>query len=777
MAGNPPDNLLVAKQGGRAFLQQQPVCPPSCERARPAIPKLITAAIFIFAVAGLASSSVFAQGPTKRVLLLHSEANLIPVNLAFDQGITKTMSSAFGNRIFYFNEFLDTLSFSGTEYELRFKDYLRQKYAQQKLDLIIATGPAAAAFLGKYREELFGPTPVVFCAIAVPLLKDLQLGSKTTGVAMIFNSAATLSLALKLQPEIKRIVVVSGASPVDEMVLAGNRIGLTDFEGNLEVKYLGGLTFSELKQQLGMLKSDTIVLYTSFFRDGAGTAVSPEDALQLIASYSSVPVYGSVNTLIGLGIVGGSLTDLELHAAKAASLGVRILNGESPDDIPVVIDQPEPLTVDWRQLKRWRMNEARVPPGTIVRFREFTFWELYKWRVMGVLALCALETSLIAALLVQRRKRALVTQAMARSEQRIRSIIDNTSAVIYLKDEEGRYLLVNKQFEKLFSLTNEDITGKTDFDVFPADVAGTLRANDAQVFRSKAPLEFEEAVYQNGQTHTYVSVKVLLPHKKGRAMCGISTDITARKDAEAELQRLREELTHYGRVAAMGELTASIAHELNQPLTAILSNAQAAQRFLQNGQPDLAELGDIVADVIADDRRASEVIQRLRALLKRGDLQMVSHDINALINEVRSLINSDLLIKDIAITLDLDPTLPSVRGDRVQLQQVILNILINAMDALSENPRGHRHVVIRTFRPDPGEVQVDVVDSGSGISKNDLTHVFESFYTTKSEGLGMGLSISRSIIERHGGRVWATNNSDRGATFHLTVPVTNNADE
>ena len=245
----------------------------------------------------------------------------------------------------------------------------------------------------------------------------------------------------------------------------------------------------------------------------------------------------------------------------------------------------------------------------------------------------------------------------------------------------------------------------------------------------------------------------------------------SRKQGELEAQRLRQDLTHIGRVSALGELTASLAHELNQPLTAILSNAQAAQRLLGADPVNLEEIREILKDIVADDKRAGDVIQRLRGLLKKGDLEFVPLDLNDIVGEVAWLVRSDAALRNVSMSLDLAPDLPTVRGDRVQLQQVVLNLVLNGLEAMRESPPGARTLVIRTARDGAATVAVAVQDSGMGIDETELDRMFHPLYTTKPEGLGMGLAIARTIVNAHGGRLGAANNVHGGATFQFTLPV------
>jgi PAS domain S-box-containing protein len=264
-------------------------------------------------------------------------------------------------------------------------------------------------------------------------------------------------------------------------------------------------------------------------------------------------------------------------------------------------------------------------------------------------------------------------------------------------------------------------------------------------------------------------------HGKPVRMMGATIDITARKQAELEVQQQRGELAHLSRVTMLGELSGSLAHELNQPLTAILSNAQAAQRFLAHDNADLNEVRDILADIVAEDKRAGEVIRRLRLLLKKGEVQHQPFDLNEAVREVLKLVRSDLVNQGVAVHTELAPALPAVNADRVQLQQVLLNLVMNACDAMAGGPAGDHKLIIRTGLVGDEGIRVSVADRGVGLAPDNLEKVFEPFFTTKVQGMGLGLSVCRTIITAHGGKLWAANNPERGATFHFTLPASTEA--
>jgi two-component system, LuxR family, sensor kinase FixL len=252
---------------------------------------------------------------------------------------------------------------------------------------------------------------------------------------------------------------------------------------------------------------------------------------------------------------------------------------------------------------------------------------------------------------------------------------------------------------------------------------------------------------------------------------GAAFDITNRKQAELEAAQHRNEMAHLSRVTTLGELSGSLAHELNRPLGAILSNAQAAQRMLANGGVDVAEFREILNDIVSENKRAAEVIRRLRLWLQKGEVHQHSLRINKVVRDVLKLIRTDLISQNVSVDTELARNLPIVTGDPVQLQQVLVNLMVNACDAMADCDTPERRLRIRTGFENGGDaVIVSVTDRGGGIQVKEVEQIFEPFFTTKAKGMGLGLSVCRTIITAHRGKLWATSNSDRGATFHFTLP-------
>jgi C4-dicarboxylate-specific signal transduction histidine kinase len=265
-------------------------------------------------------------------------------------------------------------------------------------------------------------------------------------------------------------------------------------------------------------------------------------------------------------------------------------------------------------------------------------------------------------------------------------------------------------------------------------------------------------------------VHVVKEHGTPRELRGFLIDVTARRQAEDESRSLRDQLARVGRVTMMGELAASIAHEVNQPLCAIVSNAQAVQRLLSGENLDLDEVRSAMQDVMQDGQRASAVIARIRGFLQQAPAERTQLDINELIREVAALMQAETSRKGVAVTLELADGLPGVLGDRVQLQQVILNLVANGADARNAAANQPPELVLRSTADEAGMVTVAVIDNGVGLDPANMDRVFEAFVTTKPGRLGMGLAICKSIITAHRGRIWASRNTGPGSTFEFTLP-------
>lgn len=373
-------------------------------------------------------------------------------------------------------------------------------------------------------------------------------------------------------------------------------------------------------------------------------------------------------------------------------------------------------------------------------------------------------------------------EALRASEHFLNSIIENIPDTIFVKDASTlRFVRLNKAGEQLLGYRREDLLDKSVHDLFPEPEAAFFDAKDRDVLESRQlvniPEEPVQTRYGPRLVHT-MKIPILDVRGDPRFLLGISRDITEQKRAEAELreserryQEVQMALAHANRVMTMGQLTASISHEIKQPIAASATNAQAGLLWLKAQPPNLEEVRLAFDRINKDMKRASEVMNRIHGLVKKAPPMMERLRINDAIDEVIALMRSEILKHDIVVHRALARALPDIDGDRVALQQVILNLLMNAVEAMSVVDDGPREMTVSTSQAPAGDVLVSVSDSGPGLIDGDAEHVFEPFYSSKASGMGMGLAICRAIVETHGGRLWASANTPRGAVFQFVVPA------
>jgi two-component system, LuxR family, sensor kinase FixL len=366
-------------------------------------------------------------------------------------------------------------------------------------------------------------------------------------------------------------------------------------------------------------------------------------------------------------------------------------------------------------------------------------------------------------------------EALRDSEAQLRFLLESTHAIPWVADAATwQFTYVGPQASALLGYAREAWL-EPDFWVkhLHAEDRDAAVAFCLEHSRTHADYDFEyRMVAADGRTvWIHDIVHVVASNGTPVLLRGFMVDVTARRQAEEESRSLRDQLIRVGRVSLMGELAASIAHEVNQPLCAIVSNAQALQRVLAGGAYDLDDLREALGDITRDGQRASAIIARIRGFFQKGPVDGSPVDVNDLIREVAALMRSELARRGVAVKLELTENLPPALGRRIQLQQVILNLMVNGADAMEAVARDLRELVICSLEDAAGSIVLTVKDVGAGIDPENFGHVFDAFFTTKPAGMGMGLAICKSIVESNGGRIWATSQPGQGATFQFTLPA------
>jgi PAS domain S-box-containing protein len=356
------------------------------------------------------------------------------------------------------------------------------------------------------------------------------------------------------------------------------------------------------------------------------------------------------------------------------------------------------------------------------------------------------------------------------SEERYREVVESQTDLVCRFLPDTTLTFVNEAYCRFFARRRSDLIGRRFLELIPVESREAVFAQIASLNNGSRVVTHEhEVVLPDGSTgwHQWVNHAIIGPGDVVVEFQAIGRDITDRKRAE----EAKQNLAHASRLALVGELTAMIAHEINQPLGAILSNAEAAEMLLDSRKGTKQQLRGILADIRDDDLRASEAIRSIRNLLRRNDLELKLLDLNEVVAEVLRFVKGDALLRHVEIQTDLTSDLPSIHGDRVYLQQVLLNLILNGMDAMADTPEAKRWLVVGTDRRDTSQVEVRVIDNGHGIPADKLRRIFDSFFTTKTGGMGLGLSIAKSIVRTHLGEIVAENNPCGGATFRITLPA------
>jgi signal transduction histidine kinase len=597
------------------------------------------------------SEVAHAQAKVRRVLSLYPYSNLFPASVIVGEAARKRMNERSRETLEHYSDFLDLGRFAGEPHEGLTASYLADKYRDRKPDVILVQSPQSLRFALEHQARLGFNVPIVFCCTPRARLAALRPTDNVTGIISEFDLTKTVALAQRLQPEANQIVVIAGASDFDKQSAQIARSQLAPFEQKYNTRYLVGLPYDDLMKEVKGLPRDTITILLSVFADGAGRTIIPQEIVQEITNAASVPIYAPYETFFGRGVVGGNMDSFDRVGEEMADLALDILGGKSPSSLAPRATSGNADMVDWRQLKRWNLSEAKLPPDTEVRFREFSLWEQYHWHIIALLAIMLAQAAIISWLYFERRRRLV---------------------------------------------------------------------------------------------------------------------------AETELRRRLLEVIHLNRTALAGALSASVAHELNQPLGAILSYAEAGTLYLGADPPNIERVKEILDNIRRDDQRAADIINHLRGLLKKRDAsELQEFDLNEIVRDSLQIVRPEALRKGMDISASASNGSLPVRGDQVHLQQAILILAMNALDAMHNCTPGRGKMSIETLLVKESTVEVLVADSGTGIPTGKLTEIFDPFYTTKTQGTGLGLSIARAIVETYGGKIWAENRPEGGAVFRFTLPLSN----
>ena len=589
-------------------------------------------------------SLLLADTSHRSVLVLDQSSAGLPFNTALATAVRSTLNSAGKAPISFYSEHLDANRFFGPDYEDAYVQFLKAKYLERPISVVIAVGVSALDFMARRRQQIWPSVPVVFAAIDEATIASLTLPGNITGATMQLSLQDMVKVARVVVPGLKAVAIVG--DPLERQTFYRHfKEELPAIASHFEIIDLTNLPMAELKKRLAVLSGNTAVIYTGIYYDSEGVSYVPAELVGQIAEWANRPVVVNVSSYLNKGAIGGYIVQADPIGQQAARLALRILDGESASELPVV-NVPSRLIFEWPALQRWKISEASLPPGSEVCFRDPTAWEQYRWQILAIGAALIVQAGLISWLIYEHRRRSV---------------------------------------------------------------------------------------------------------------------------AEVQSRNAMAELTHMNRIATAGELSASIAHEVNQPLSGITLRGSAALRWLAAKPPDLEKVRVALTQIVAAGDRAGEIVGSLRAMFKKdATTPRVAVDINKKIRMVLEIVRVELQDNNVEQRLQLAGNLPTIKGDPVQLQQVILNLVMNASEAMhSVQPR----VLQIQTQATSNAVRVAIEDTGEGIDPANMNRIFQTLFTTKPLGMGVGLSICRSIIESHGGRIWVSRGNERGSIFQFELPM------
>lgn len=585
--------------------------------------------------------------PPKRILALFSFKPGLPFTFHIEQSLRLALASDSSYPLILDVEHADQSRFPDEKYRSKIVDLYRYKYDKEKIDLVLAVGNESSDLILEYGAELFGDIPVVFVTTKSKKLSQSPLKPGMVSLVWGVDLKRNGKIIQHVLPDTQNLFVISGSSLIDQTLKNMAMESLSELDVPFTIHYLDDLSLQELLLKIAQLPEHSAILFLTFFSDVNGQSFVPRDLVSKISATANASVFGILVPYLGRGIVGGNLLSAEYQGEKYAEIAKKILAGESLKNLKVMGSENQ-MMFDWRQLKRWSIDQSLLPAGSIVRYRETSIWEDHKLEVAGITAALFILTFALIALIIQ-----------------------------------------------------------------------------------------------NGR----------------------------RRRAELESQKLRDERDHISRVLSMGEIAASLAHELNQPLSAIRTYAQAAQRFLDKSPAEPDEAAKSLSGIVTANRRAEEVIKRIRMALKKETTAQTSLDVKDITRGVNVLVRRKAQEQNVSLSFEVAADLPPVSGDLIQLQQVLFNLIINAIEAMPDAADSLHQIRVQVLREKNNAVKIVVQDNGVGVDEKKINSLFDAFYTTKTEGMGMGLSISRSIIEEHGGQFRVRRNYDKGTSFSFTIPV------
>jgi PAS domain S-box-containing protein len=679
------------------------------------------------------------------------------------------------------------IEFMGSKYlydaniEAGFTALYRAKYKDRNIALVICSDENAFHFLRAKRDELFPGAPVVFCGVNEFKPWMLEGHADFTGVVEDNDMARNLELALQFHPGIKHVDVIGDETITMRLVKEHMRELEPRFAGLLDFTYLPDDPLDTLIGQVKNLPEDTIIYYLALHKDNQGGVYNAEEALDRLSRATSAPIYGNWTFLLGHGLIGGLLCDGFEQGRVAGDMAVRILRGESPQAIPVVLDSPNLYRFDYAALNRFQIDRRQLPPNSQVvnepdpfyRLNKQAFWTL----IFGMAGLAGLTLLLVAGILKRRRIESALVQSeeeLRGAEEKYRSIFENSALGIFRSTLDGRYLDANPAMAALMGFDSPAQMTQSVGDLFEELYADPGRARGIKklIERSLAPFRFENRYRRKDGRIITANVSIRpVRDKRGQVVSieGFMEDATEKIDLERALVQSQK-------MEAMGTLAGGIAHDFNNILTSVINSIELALPETPDASPGKRDL----SRALAASRRGADLVKQILAFSRADKEEFAPVDLTAVISDTLHMLEASLP-RNIQATAHCGVPDARILGNATRIQQVLMNLCANAFQAMRETGGRLDIELAEEERPSPpqataqapeGFLKIAVTDTGPGIPPEVADKIFDPFFTTKpkGEGTGLGLSVAHGIIKAHGGMIGLDSAPGEGARFVIYLP-------
>jgi len=717
----------------------------------------LASALAVVAVLAGGPSAVAAGPETPKlvVVLYPNESDGAPGIVLVNGAIRSTFAGESPGPVEIRNEYVDTSRLGNSEFNHAQVSLLRQKYAGRKVDLVITGLSSGLDFALEHRDELFPGVPIVFVAVDERELRARRLPPDVIGVPIRMDLSGTLELALRLHPDTRRVFVIAGSAPFDAEWEAEARRAFRPYEDRLEFVYLSGLPMDELLGRVADLPDRSLVYYLHIHQDGGGKPFVPAEALERLAARANAPIYGHVDTYVGRGAVGGRVFTFEAEGRNAARLGLRLLAGERPESIRVAEAGEDIDLFDWRQLRRWGIGEGNLPPGSVVRYRDPGFWDLYRWHVVGAVSVCGVEALLIAGLLIQRVKRRRSEAALRESEARFRLMADAAPILIWSAGVDKACTYFNRPWLEFTGRAPERELGDGWAEgVHPADRARCLEVYTTH-FDAREPFEMVYRLRRHDGEYRWVldrGVPRLSPDGAFAGYVGACTDITDRRRAEDGLLASRRELRSLtGRLLEAQEAERRrVARELHDDLNQSLALLAVEIDLLAHRPPgSAAETAKCLRGLSARVKELSSSVHDLSHQLHPSKLEQVGlvAAVRGLCKELKQHHGVDVVFAH----RDVPEVIPEATA--LCLYRIVQEGLRNVVK------HGGTDRAAVELSGAPGGLRLRVSDDGAG------------FDPAAPRNGGLGLVSMRERLHLVGGEIALDSRPAGGTRIDVRVPV------